>query len=169
MIDYKDDLSIRLGVALSDNLWTPPALTSQRICENVLNMQGERMMLSSPMPYALIFRSPLFPGSRWNAMKGVFLVILDHFIASLTLWNRYDWGFNICKNPRTHLGMSHRFYDRGCQQSSQSEVVLSKQVLYIIFLKLPAFPFPQNPSERLFALHWDKSLSAFVSKVWRHL
>lgn len=53
MIDYKDDVSIRLGVALS--IWTPPALTSQHICENVFNMQGERKMLSSSMSYALDF------------------------------------------------------------------------------------------------------------------
>lgn len=47
MIDYKDDLSIKLGVALSDTVWTPPALTFQCVCKKVFNTQGERKMLSS--------------------------------------------------------------------------------------------------------------------------
>lgn len=57
-----------------------------------------------------IFRAPLFPASRWNEMRRVFLIILDHFITSSTPLDRYDWDFNICKNWRTQSWNESPFF-----------------------------------------------------------
>lgn len=144
MINYKEDLGIRSDVALSDTSWTTPALTYNASMKTFFMGKGKWRYSLHKWHMHWIFDSPLFPGSRWNEMT-VFPIILDHFIASLTLLDSYDWDFNICKNPRTQSwNESPFFYDRGCQQSSQSEVVFLKQGLYSIFLKLSAFPFFGN-------------------------
>lgn len=88
-----------------------------------------------------IFRPPPFPGSRWSEMKGLssssWVILLLAWLCGTDMTE----ALISAKTQEHNLGMSHHFYDRGCQQSSQSEVVFSEQVLHIIFLKLSAFPF----------------------------
>lgn len=169
MIDYNENLSIRLDSALSDTLWTPPAL-NLNASVNILSIcKGKWRCFLHKCHMHWIFRSPLSPDSRWNEMK-VFVIALDHFTASLTLLDRYDWDSNICENPRTQSWNESRFlWQRLPTKFRIRSGIFKAGAVQYTSKSVCFFPFSPKPSERLFAVDWDWSLSVFVSKAWRHL